>query len=164
MLVAPAPLFPKLALLAASTLGFGIALLATPTTASAPAQPRLLGTYVYDPGGYTGAIIDFGEGPVNLPLGEFREGAYLVSVNDYQAIVRIKGERHFLPFARLQSQDYARREAPAYPPGEETIGGTCGTTTRAVWHRPEPPATQCTTKRGSLWTPTPCAELRGERP
>ena len=159
MLIAPAPLFPKLALLAASTLGFGIALLAAPNPAPAPAQPRLLGTYVYDPGGYTGAIVDFGEGPVNLRLGEFRGGAYLESVNDYQAIVRIKGERHFLPFARPQSQDYARREAPAYPPVWESSGG-CIPGHHMIWHEPEPPASICSTKRGTLWTPTPCTELR----
>jgi hypothetical protein len=163
MLIAPTPLFPKLALLAASTLGFSVAILVTPEPPAPLPQVRLLATYVYDPGGFTGAIVDFGEGPINLPLREFPDDAYLVSVHDYQAVRRSDGERHVLHFERLQSQDYARRAAPSQPPqpiferrGESPPGFS--------WSVAEHPATLCTTKRGSLWTPTPCERVREARP
>lgn len=160
MLVAPTPLFPKFALLTTSVFGFSIALLATPEPQPTP-EPRLLASYVYDPGGFRGAVVDLGEGPENLPLREFQDGAYLVSIDDYKAVVRVDGERYELSFDRVQRQDYARRAAPAYPP--KRIGRTCGVGAVSYdWYEPEHQASICTTKRGTLWTPTPCNELRND--
>ncbi len=162
LVVSPTPLFPKLAWLATSALGFAVALLAAPAPEPPPPEPRLLASYVYDPGGHQGAVVDLGQGPINLPLGRSRDGVYLTSLDESGAVVRVDGERHKLPWTHPHRDDHARREAPPRPPKADS-GGGCVRRLRLRtpnWSRPASTAQTCSEKRGALWTPVPCGALR----
>lgn len=162
LVVSPTPLFPKLAWLGSSALGFAVALLAAPAPEPPPSEPRLLASYVYDPGGHQGAVIDLGEGPINLPLGGSRDGVYLVSLNERGAVLRQNGEQHTLAWSFPHRDDPARREGPPRPPKASSGGGCVRNSRRSTpnWSRPASTAQTCSEKRGSLWTPVPCGALR----
>ncbi|MFT5583569.1 MAG: hypothetical protein ACI9VR_001147 [Cognaticolwellia sp.] len=133
MLVTPTPLFPKLALLAASALGFAVALLAVPEfTPRHPAppldrparfqtEPQLLAIYILDPGGIPGAIIDLGSGPQAYTQGQNPNGETLLYAADNGAVLLIDDQLLLVQSVPKGSRDTLEKDQANSPSGHRCV-------------------------------------------